>query len=248
MIGIQNAIALDTGLFDMDLTPLFEYIDEAVEDRLEQIFTSLPGHVIEFDKDTGLVKVQPGIERTWGDKGEIIKPAPIVEVPLQIYGGQDYYVECEINYGDEGLIVFSQRNIEAWVQSGGIATKPSERMFDETDAFFIPGVHSIQNRVRNHSNNGIRLRNKSGDKFIHLKNDGTAQIDVTQLTINANTTINGETKINGNASVSKSLTVAQTVKAATINALSSLLVKGLEMLGHKHGGVEPGKGTSGGPQ
>ncbi|WRQ13138.1 baseplate spike [Vibrio phage vB_VpM-pA2SJ1] len=232
----------------MDLTPLFEYIDESIEDRIEQIFTSLPGHVIEFDPDTGLVKVQPGIQRVWGEKEEIIKPAPIVEVPLQIYGGSDYYVECEINYGDEGLIVFSQRCIDAWVQSGGIATKVSNRMFDETDAFFIPGVHSIQNRAKGHSNNGIRLRNKSGDKFIHLKNDGSAQIDVTRLTVNAQTTINGDTTINGNTSISKSLTVAQTVKAATINALSSLLVKGLEMLGHKHGGVEPGKGTTGGPQ
>lgn len=212
----------------IQLDQLFKLIDESVEDRLEQVYTTLPGYVTSFNPKTGMAQVQPGIKRKWKD--EIITPAIIVEVPVCIFGSQDFYVEYEIKEGTEGLLHFSQRSIDAWSQTGGVAEKLSDRVFDETDAFFAPGYHSLKNAPQDYKNNGIRLRNKVGDKYIWLKNDGTAEITVDTLVINGNISHNGDQTTSG-----------------TITGETDVIFDGISAKTHKHDGVEVGGGTTGEP-
>jgi hypothetical protein len=42
--------------------------------------------------------------------------------------------------------------------------------------------------------------------------------------------------------------VTGTIKAAVVNALTSLLISGLQMLGHRHGGVQRGSQDTDGPK
>lgn len=235
-----------------DFSPFFDYVDAAIQDRIETVFTSLPGHIVEFNPP--FAKVQPGIDRIHTPTGQIIKPPLIIEVPVVVYGGSDFYVEPEITPGTECLICFSQRIIDGWNQTGGIAEKVDNRIMDEEDAMCIPGLRSLANQPENYANNGIRLRNKAGDQYFWLKNDNTGEITIPNLTINAETVHNGNMELNGNLTqkgnqdVTGNITASGTVKAAVINAMTSLLIKGLEMLGHKHGAVARGNDVSGGPQ
>ncbi|CAL9986066.1 baseplate spike [Vibrio phage D81] len=235
-----------------DFSPFFDYVDAAIQDRFETVFTSLPGHIVEFNPP--FAKVQPGIKRVHNSSGKIVKPPLIIEVPVVIYGGSDYYVEPEITPGTECMISFSQRIIDGWIQSGGVAEKVDERIMDENDAMCTPGLRSLANAPQGYANNGIRIRNKAGDQYFWLKNDSTGEIKVPNLTINAETVHNGNMTLNGNLTqtgnqdVTGNITASGTIKAAVINAMTSLLIKGLEMLGHKHGAVSKGKDVSGGPQ
>lgn len=143
----------------------------AFSELMKDVCTSIPGHVLTFDPLTQLAQVQIGILRVdVNDATFALKP--IVEVPVHFPGG-DYCVEYQIDFGCEGDILFSQRCIDGWVQSGGVATNPRGRFHSMQDAMFLPGFRSQPNALPDFQNNGVRLRNQAGTQFVWLKNDNT---------------------------------------------------------------------------
>lgn len=163
----------------MKLATFTEMIETTISEILKDVGTSIPGHVLEFEPVTQSAKVQIGVERINRD-GETFTLAPIVNVHVHFPGG-DYCVEYEINEGNEGLIIISQRCIDAWKEEGGVASQPILRKLDMQDALFIPGIRSKPGALGSFQNNGIRLRNKAGDKFIWLKNSGAVEIQSDSL-------------------------------------------------------------------
>lgn len=159
-------------------------------ENAKDLGTSVPGHIIAFDEDTQLAQLQIGIVKL-NKKLEPIEPSPIIECPI-VFSGGDYCIEHEVNPGDEGIIMFSQRCIDGWRETGGIANNPILRFHDTSDAYFIPGLRSQPNKLKDFKNNGIRLRNKTGDSFIWLKNDGTGQIKLSELDIDGKVYIDGK--------------------------------------------------------
>jgi hypothetical protein len=206
-------------------TSMAELLQEANRQQMMSVGTSTPGYVETFDPVTQLARLQIGIVRVRTD-GTTYNPAPIIECPVQFSGGGGFAVEHQIDSGDEGIIIFSQRCIDAWVETGGIAENPILRFHDFADAYFIPGIRAKPNAIQAFSNDGIRLRNAAGDSFIHLKGDGTAEIKVTTLDVTGDITATG------------------TINAPTIEADTSLTAAGAEVVSHTHGGIEPGGGTT----
>ena len=192
-----------------------ELVLAIIQDRLTRVGTSIPGHVTAFDPATQLAQLQIGIRSSQGAQLPII-----IECPVQFPGGA-FVVEHQIDPGDEGIIVFSQRCIDAWVETGGDAEQPVPRMHDFADAYFIPGIRSKPNVITGFSNDGIKLRNEAGDKYIWLKSGGDIEITA------------------GTVAITGDLT------ATTIAAETSLTAAGAEVVGHTHGGVEPGGGNTG---
>lgn len=169
----------------------------AFHEQMKDVGTSIPGHVVAFDPKTQLAQLQIGIKRT--DKaGNVYDPAVLIECMIQFTGGSSFHIEHQIDPGDEGIIIFSQRCIDGWVNTGGVASNPILRFHDVNDAYFIPGIRSQPNVITGFDNNGIKLRNKTGDKFVWLKNDGSLKIkatdvDIESLTLTHNGTDVGET-------------------------------------------------------
>lgn len=145
-------------------------LDRTMSEILKGVGTSIPAHVLSFDTDTQLAKLQIAIEFI-DVKGESFALAPVVNIPVHFSGG-DYVLEHQIDEGNEGLIIVSQRCIDAWKEQGGVATQTVLRKLDMQDGLFIPGFRSKPNAISNFSNNGIKLRNKSGDQYVWLKNNG----------------------------------------------------------------------------
>lgn len=162
-----------------------ELFKTAFREMMKSVGTNIPGHILSFDKDTQMAQVQIGIEQADAN-GKFSKPAPLIEVYVYMPGG-DFIVECQIDEGTEGLIVFSQRCIDGWTDTGGIAKNPIMRFHDMSDAFFLPGVKSQPNKVSSFENNGIRLRNKDGSKYVWLKNDGDVEISANNVEITSTT-------------------------------------------------------------
>ena len=156
-----------------------ELFKTAFREMAKSVGTSIPGHITGFDKDTQLAQVQIGIEQV-DVNGKRFEPAPLIEVPVYVYGGA-FSVECQIDNGTEGLIIFSQRCIDGWVDTGGIAKNPILRFHDFSDAFFLPGMRSQPNKITSFENNGVRLRNEDASAYIWLKNDGSVDIQSTTL-------------------------------------------------------------------
>ena len=183
------------------------------------INTAIPGRVLSFDPATQLAEVQSSI-MIKGDSGDVVAP-PIIGVPVHFSGGNAFHIEHQIDPGDEGLIVFSQRCIDSWIDQGGDAQQTIVRTFDAGDALFIPGFRSNPKKISGFENNGVRIRNKSGSSHIWLKNDGTAEISVTDLTVNGNITSTG------------------TITAPTVDATSALTSAGKNITTHTHPAGNP---------
>ena len=150
-------------------------ISYAFGELMKDVCTSIPGHVLTFDPLTQLAQVQIGILRVDANDATFTLK-PIVEVPVYFAGG-DYCVEYQIDPGCEGDILFSQRCIDGWVQSGGVATNPRGRFHSMQDAMFLPGFRSQPNVLPDFQNNGVRMRNKAGTQFVWLKNDNSISMD-----------------------------------------------------------------------
>lgn len=201
--------------------PIQNVIDAAISGAAKDIYTCVPGYIVAFDPTTQRAQVQIGIQRVQND-GTTFDPPVIVDVPVT-FPGDGYTVEYQINPGCEGSIHFSQRCIDGWKQTGGIAVNPVARFHHPQDAFFIPGIRSLGKAIPGFANNGLRLRNATGIQSVWLKNDGSC------IMANANGSIqllaNGDVNINGTI-----------IKAGTgnVTVATSLNVAGKEIANHVH--------------
>lgn len=150
-------------------------VKDSFRELMKGVCTSIPGHVLTFDPLTQLAQIQVGVLRVDINGIEFSVP-PIIDVPVYFPGG-DYHAEYQIDPGCEGLIHFSQRCIDGWLQTGGIAANPIGRFHNLQDALFVPGFRSLPKALPSFQNNGVRLSSLDGTQFAWLKNDGSIFIE-----------------------------------------------------------------------
>ncbi|RIY41941.1 Gp138 family membrane-puncturing spike protein [Neopusillimonas maritima] len=144
-------------------------------EMMKGVCTSVPGHVLTFDPDLQRAQVRIGIQKVTVNGG-VINPPPIADVPVLFLGGTQYSVIHQINPGDEGLILFSQRCVDGWKQTGGVANNPLARFHDAHDAFFIPGFRPLPTRIEGFANDGIRMQSRSGGQRVWIKSSGEIEM------------------------------------------------------------------------
>lgn len=172
-----------------------EMLDAFFGERMKSVYTCIPAHVVAFDPKTQLAQLELGIKRVDID-GKTYTPPPIIDSPV-LFPGDGWAVEYQIDPGCEGLALFSQRCIDGWVSSGGVADNPLARFHDMQDALFIPGFRPMPTVLPKFQNNGIRLRNRAGAHWVWLKNDGSITIENgaghIRMAADGTVTINGVT-------------------------------------------------------
>jgi hypothetical protein len=156
---------------------------------------AMPGIVVTFNSDEQTVSVQPALREKLRDKnGNVTDVAlPILpDVPIVFPRAGGYMVVSAINPGDEVLVIFLDMCEDSWWSSGGVQNQLELRRHDLSDAVCVPGLWSQPNRVKNYPENGIQLRNESGDTMveitgttINIQTSGTVNID-------GNTTVDGK--------------------------------------------------------
>lgn len=91
---------------------------------------------------------------------------------MQFSGSPGWSVFHELPEGTEGLIHFSQRSVDYWIEQGGPVRPLDARMFDATDAFFAPGYRSRATSISGLPNEGVGMSNASGSVRLHLSDGG----------------------------------------------------------------------------
>ncbi|PUB43235.1 Gp138 family membrane-puncturing spike protein [Pseudomonas sp. GV047] len=220
-------------------------IRDSFREILKGVCTSLPGHILTFDPVKQLAQVQPGIARVDINGAEFTIP-PIIEVPVYFPGG-DYCIEYQVDAGCEGDILFSQRCIDGWVQSGGVAANPIGRFHNMQDAMFLPGFRSQPNVLPGFQNNGVRMRNRAGTQFVWLKNDNSISMD--NGVARFNVLADGTTLMqNGAGSFQLLADGSFLINGLKITADGDVITAtGISLKNHRTSGVTPGSGTSGAP-
>ncbi len=155
--------------------PFTPMLRVAIDQALRQAMFCLPGRITAFDPATQLAQVECGIQRVVDGRGETI---PVIgNVPVQFAGDNEWYLYHQITPGKtEGLIHFSQRAIDTWLDQGGPVAPHELRILSEEDAFFVPGLRSKPGAIPNLPTTGAGITNYDGTVAIRLE-DGRVVIE-----------------------------------------------------------------------
>ncbi|MBT0720457.1 translation initiation factor IF-2 [Rosenbergiella collisarenosi] len=206
-----------------------EQVDETLRRKTSaSVRVSTPGIIQSFDAENCTATVQPAISG-WGQDsaGNLVsKDLPLLQdCPVIFPRGGGVSITFPLSEGDECLIMFADRGIDFWHQSGGINKAVDDRMHDLSDAFVIPGPTSNPRALKGVSTNSIQIRTDSGAQFIELTQSGSVNITAPIITLNGDVQVNGAVTSTGD------------MKAGSISVQS-----------HTHTGVQPGNSSTGKPE
>lgn len=219
----------------------------------EQLRVALPGIIQSFDHESVTAVIQPAIryiERD-NDGNKTTKDYPLlVDVPVVFPRGGGCTLTFPVKEGDECLVIFADRCIDFWWQSGGIQEPVDGRMHDLSDAFCIVGPQSQAKKISGISTTAAQLRTDDGSAFIELSAGGDITATTAgNATINAPEIIlNGNVTINGNLSQGMGDGGGTATMRGPVTVTNDVTAGGKSLMTHTHGGVEHGNDSTGGPE
>jgi len=165
-----------------------EAVRAALDGRLAEVWTALPGVVAGFDPVAMTVSVQAAIKgRVTGPDGSTRSVALplLVDVPVVFPRGGGFTLTFPVKSGDECLVVFSSRCMDAWWQSGGVQEPLEPRLHDLSDGFALVGPFSQAERLDNVSAENVQLRTNDGTTYIEIQPSGRVRIDSEDIELHA---------------------------------------------------------------
>ncbi|HHF8231905.1 MAG: Gp138 family membrane-puncturing spike protein [Klebsiella sp.] len=214
---------------------------------------SIPGIIQSFDPDAVTAVVQPAIKGVEHDESgaEVSVSLPLlVDVPVVFPRGGGCTLTFPVTAGDECLVIFADRCIDFWWQSGGIQEPVDGRMHDLSDAFCIVGPQSQAKKISGISTTAAQLRTDDGTAFIEVAAGGDITATTTgNATINASEIIlNGNVTINGNLSQGMGDGGGTATMRGPVTVTNDVTAGGKSLMTHTHGGVEHGNDSTGEPE
>lgn len=108
-----------------------------------------PGRVQSFDRARKTATVQILLVRVLPDNTTMDYPV-LVDCPVVTIQGGGGSIQFPIEPGDQGLLLFCDRNIDAWFKTGSAAPPADARSHDLSDGFFLCGVNSLASALDNY--------------------------------------------------------------------------------------------------
>lgn len=156
---------------------LKEVIDAGIESALLDHHTSLPAEVVSYDKSDQTVQVKVSIAKSI--YGEVVEYPILDKIPVVFPRTKKSGLTFPIESGDEGLLVFIERNIDKWYSSGSGSAPLDGRRFDINDAVFIAGLFNMKNVMEPSQEEGVELRGKD----LLIGNSETESINISSKTL-----------------------------------------------------------------
>jgi hypothetical protein len=212
------------------LDDLEEGLRIAMDSHQSHMWTALPGIVAGVDLAAQTLSVQPSVQGSiTAPDGSVqaVNLPLLVDVPVVWPRAGGFALTFPIKAGDEVLVVFASRCIDAWWQSGDVGAQAEARMHDLSDGFAILAPTSQPKKFENINPNNVQLRDESGTTYVEITPDGAARVvAATKVDIEA---------------------PSVNIKGNVVHSGGSWVSNGITFGSHKHTGVVPGSGTSGGP-
>lgn len=219
----------------MNDTSLEGLLKQYNSNSLKQIYTSMPGRVINVDLEEQIADIQPLIEKVLpNEQTQAIQP--ILSVPIIFPASKNSQLSFPVSVGDTVLLVFCQRDIDNFKLGSERTHRPNTfRKLSVNDAVAIPGLFSIpqgrnnpSKRTLPHSVEDMSVTNNIGtssENEVRMKSDGSVEIN---LASNAPVTIN----IGGNQVFQ--ITSSGITSTVPITAPDVLTESGVSLLNHTH--------------
>jgi len=188
------------------------------------IWTSLPCIIQSFNESNMTVNCVPAIQGVVTDINGVdqsVTLPTLLDCPVVFSGGGGFGMYFRPSVGDEAIVLFSARCIDAWWQSGGIQQQAELRMHDLSDGMVIVGLRSIPRVIP--INSALEIKDDAGNTIISM-DDGLIKIKATNIEIE------GDVLVKGN--------IEQEVGYGLIS-------NGVPYATHRHTGVDAGGDISG---
>ena len=219
-----------------------------IEQAINKINTAEPVRVTGVNPGgvgkAGTVTVQPIVNQVTGT-GEGMEQSAQYNLPyLRIQGGENAVI-IDPQVGDIGLAVYAQRDTTTMKEGDGTACNPgSARCYSKGDGFYLGGfLNKTPVRYVHVEDEGITVDDGAGGKIELKSGQCTITAPAGILLDTPVVTVAGVLATTGANGGSGSVTVN-----GSITSTGDQVASGISQTGHVHGGVEPGSGTTGGPQ
>lgn len=206
------------------------------------------GKIIEFDAQTQTCTVQIMQIKQYGENEYI--PAPLVNVPLIVYGGGNGFITLPNPVGSYCLIFFLDRNIDSFILTGEMYVPETGRMHDFTDAIAITTFSTLANPISEYDEEAISILNETiieeikYNTFLRLYGNGieikSTSINTEEETLTSNVNINSNqisilSGLGGQISVADKITLSNTTQ--NLNSLIQAFIVACEGITTVNGGA-----------
>lgn len=121
-----------------------ELIRRALESRIADVYTSMPGEVVSYDAATKTADIRPLVRKRMPDEddGSVFEDLPILpSVKVVFPSGGGAKIRWPLGLGDAGVILCSHSDVGTWQAGDGAAVDPVDlRTHNLGAAFFLPGM------------------------------------------------------------------------------------------------------------
>lgn len=165
-----------------------EAVRAAMDGRLSELWTAMPCIVESFNAEDETVSAQPAIRgRIQQPDGteELVALPLLVDVPVVFPGGGGFTLTFPVKPGDECLVVFASRCIDAWWQSGGVGDPLETRQHDLSDGFAFVGPRSRARALPGVNTEHVQLRTDDGATYLEIQPGGKVRVDCEDLELHA---------------------------------------------------------------
>lgn len=183
------------------------------------LWTAMPAIITRVDREKNTVNAQVSI-RDWAYNKlrftGFVEIPELIDLPVVFPRGGGLVLTFPIAPGDETLVVFANRCIDAWWQSGGVQNPIEFRPNELSDGFALMGVFSVPNVPGGISSDSAQLRTTAGTTFVEVTASGAVNIQSTgPTTVQAGGDVSVTTA--GNASLTATGTVTVTGAIVSLN-------------------------------
>lgn len=200
----------------------------AFEGLQASLWTSVPGIIQAFDPAAMTCTVQPSIMvkiQKADYSEEWVKLPLLIHVPVVFPNAGGCHITFPVKKGDEVLVVFASRCIDAWWQSGGDENQQVEfRMHDLSDGFALPGPRSQPRVISTVSTTEMQIRSDDGQAIIAI-DPTTHDVKITTSSkLVINTTSDVVATVGGHMQAAVTGNIQATCAQASLNASSQASV------------------------
>lgn len=184
----------------IDFNSVMELSQDAIMSRLN---CHNIGRIIEFDPTNQLCTVELMQIKRFND--QYITPAPLTNVPLIICGSGGGHITMPNPVGTICILLFMDRNIDAFLETGESYVPPTTRMHDFTDCIALTTFKTLANPLTEYDEKAVTIMNEEiiegikNKSYIKVYGDNvqikTIQGEATSAAINVSNKINIENNL-----------------------------------------------------
>lgn len=229
---------------------------QVLDKFLNGVDDMLPARVVSYDRASNRAAVVPMVKLLTTD-GRQIGRAQVASVPVMLFGGDGVALSFNLKAGDLGWIKANDRDISLITQGYRDSAPNTLRKHSFQDAVFIPDVmhgltldaedegHAVLQTLDGSVRVAIwpdRVKITTGEMFAEV-----GPVNVTLLNGVSSAVLSPSGLVLSTGGASATMGAGGTTFSGHVDFPDGVRIGGIEFGTHKHTGVVPGGGTSGGP-